>query len=98
MPKSMKFDRQRRVPVTDNERKQIRRQKLLHPSLRNTELAQWASEKFDRPVDASIVSRSLDKKYAYLDEKDLGKDFLRVSSRSTPQWPDLEEALFEWHQ
>ena len=89
-------DRRRRIPINEDERQKIQRHKKLHPSLSNHDLYQWASITFNQPIDESIISRSLQKKYAYLNRKVVRKDAHIYTSKSIPEWPNLEECLFEW--
>jgi hypothetical protein len=90
----------KRKAITDQERLQIRKRAKEHPGHQG-ELIKWFHQETGHQLNQSSISKILSSKYEYLDMKDPKKDKKELESTkrsSDGDWPELEAALFEWHQ
>lgn len=93
--------KQRRHPITDVQRKDLR----IHQQALIQENGKWTTnqmldffyEKYHRVLNQSTISESLSDTFKHLDEEDrpVNPDAKR---QRTSYWPDLEAAVFDWHQ
>ena len=91
------MEKQRRVPITEKQRRLIRQYDQQNPLFTQRKLAEWASREFNRTISQSTISECLGPKYAYLDTKVFSRKQKEGIQRSTPaQYPQLEAALFDW--
>jgi len=87
----------RRQPIDDALRRKIRRQSQDHPGLQ-AQLRQWAQNECGRDLTQGQISTILSPTYDYLDTDDRKDKHLTIQQHLKSDWPDLEAALFEWHQ
>lgn len=85
--------KKRRRVVTDADRARIREHNRLHPSPQR-HLVAWFKYETGHELNQSQVSKILSSDYDYLDT---GKH-KNVTKHRSPDYPDLEIALFEWQQ
>lgn len=86
----------RRSVISLQQKQALRAHKKQHPTLSNLALKQWFEASFQQTIAPSSVSEILSKKYDHLDgelhREPNQKRFRREN------WPELEEALFQWIQ
>ena len=89
--------RKRRRAITDAERKALRDYYFDESNGRppHKQLRQWFEQQFHHFPSQSTISESLSSTFAHLDNK---VQRLEVRKNRAAQWPDLEDALFEWQQ
>lgn len=85
-----------RSAISKGQKAQLRAQHHLKPYLSNLQLQKWFQETYERPIDPSSISRILSSRNAFLDDLDAHQ--LNDKRRRTEQWPELDQALFEWIQ
>jgi Fission yeast centromere protein N-terminal domain/Tc5 transposase DNA-binding domain len=90
----------KRKGLTDAHRLEIRKRNRTHPPAQQKDLIGWWEEQSGQLLHQSQISRILSSQYDYLDDLDTKKDKKQLESKRTSagDWPDLETALFEWHQ
>lgn len=91
--------KQRRIPITEAERRDLRQQKyVIHKGeISQKALRQWFFDNHRRWLNQSTISESLGDTYIYLD----GSSYLArpdLKRRTPSDWPALESCLFEWQQ
>ena len=71
-----------------------------HPQLTQIQLQQWFKSKFQHLLTQPTISESLSAKYTHLDAQSLDKSTLPTTCQcqKSVKYPELEDALFEWHQ
>ena len=71
-----------------------------HPQLTQIQLQQWFKSEFQHLLTQPTISESLSAKYTHLDAQSSDKSTLPTTcQRQKPaKYPELEDALFEWHQ
>jgi hypothetical protein len=89
--------KKRRMPIDDALRRKIRRHNQEHPG-GQAQLIQWVIEETGRKLQQSTISDILSAKYDYLDLDERKDRHLTTQRHNKSDWPDLEAALFEWHQ
>lgn len=99
-PASLSPPKKRRRGITDDERKALRdyfHENGQSPTDRPSQkhLQSWFSEKFDHKITQSSISTILSPAYAHLDTQE-NLNLPQKMKKRNPDWPDLEEALFEW--
>jgi hypothetical protein len=65
------------------------------------DLTELFTKETGHEINQSLISKILSKNYDYLDTIDKQKDKQVLQGKkknSIRDWPDLEAALFEWHQ
>lgn len=82
--------------ITATQRIELRQYARIHPRLRQAQLAAWFTDKY-HPITQATVSESLSSKYKELEEKELGQYTASLQKARVQRWPDLEEALLQWH-
>jgi len=90
----------RRRPITVAQRLALRRYAQKHPQLNQTALVTWFEKEFDHRLSQGTVSESLSKRFSHLDTTTISTNntTLEKTKARSPQWPQLEAALFEWHR
>lgn len=85
-----------RASYSTSERIALRRQHRQAPLLSQKQLAEWFTRVYKKPIKQTTVSNIIGKRYAHLDEP--GTIHNPSQKReSTRDWPDLEQALAQWH-
>lgn len=79
----------KRIAITGQQRAALRAQHHLKPYLSNIALRDWFNTTHSRAIDASIVSRSLSGKYAYLDDNP-STFHLQKTKHRAEHWPEPE--------
>lgn len=90
----------KRKALTDADRLIIRKRNRSHPPAHQKDLALWFKAETGHDVTQGMISRILSSQYAHLDNLDKRKDQNKLESKrhTAGDWPELEAALFEWHQ
>jgi hypothetical protein len=88
--------KQRRLAITDKERKTIRQYAQANEALRQSDIANWASHEFKRTITQSMVSKILTRKYLHLDKVSIPRGVSGISRIINADHPILERALYEW--
>jgi len=88
--------KQKRLPVTEKQRKQIRQYAQSNPHLKQNDVAAWASREWGRTITQAMVCKTLDDRYRYLDEQSFPRGVVSLSKIVPADHPILEKALFEW--
>ena len=90
--------KQRRIPITNEQRKLIRdyKYRICHGEASQKAIQQYFFENTGRRLTQSTISEILSPQYAHLDES--SNHHLSDMKKPHPYWPDLEAALFEWQQ
>ena len=65
--------------------------------LKQGELSQWFKKTFDEDVTQGQISQFLSKAYDHLDNDDIPR-WHDSKQRCIQRWPELESALYQWHQ
>ena len=89
-------ERQRRVAVTELQRKQIRQYAKSNPLSNQVDIANWATREFGRKIGQSTVSETLKARYKYLDDTTFARGYVGTTRQYQADYPLLEKALFEW--
>lgn len=85
-----------RNSITNDQKAALRAHHKTHLHLSNLELQKWFQETYQQPINPSSVSRILSARSAYLDN--LESHQLSNKRRRTEQWPELDQAIYEWIQ
>ena len=85
-----------RRPISNSQKAALRAQCHLKPSFSNFRLWKWFEETYEQSIGPSTISRVLSSQFAFLDT--LHTHQLSGKRRRTEQWPELDQALFEWIQ
>ena len=90
----------KRKALSDADRLEIRKRNKTHPPAHQKDLGIWWEGQSGHMLSQSMISRILSSQYDYLDNLDKKKDKDQLDSKrsSAGDWPELEAALFEWHQ
>ena len=90
----------RRRPITDVQRKDLRVHKRILIQKNGTwsisEMIDFFYKKHDRVLSKSSISESLSDRFSHLDKQYATHPDSKRKHDS--RWPDLEAALFDWHQ
>lgn len=93
--------RKRRRAITDAQRKDLRVHKQILMQKNNKwsmkEMIEFFDKNYDRVLSKSVISDILSDKFNHLDDEDHPPE-PETKRRYGAKWPDLEAALFEWHQ
>ena len=98
------ISRKRRRAVTDAQRKALRDYYYNDSNYnkKHEHLIQWFDQQFNHKINQSQVAKILGPRYKYLSEPVPGSAAVVVrpdaKRRKETEWPDLELALWEWHQ
>lgn len=89
--------KKRRRAVTEVERKDLRLHNASGPNnnLPRKILQDWFFQKYHHWLAESTISESLSNKFKRLDTGSLRPD---AKKQRAAEWPDMEQALFEWQQ
>jgi hypothetical protein len=87
-----------RSALTDNDRRNIRRQYSSHPSSQTAVRLSYEKQPSGRLFTQGQISKILSDKYAYLDTTNMKPKDLAAKRHYKGDFPDLEAALFEWQQ
>ncbi|KAF4227133.1 hypothetical protein CNMCM8980_007764 [Aspergillus fumigatiaffinis] len=83
-----------RKPISTSQKAALRAQKRLHPNATQKDLRKWFQETYDHTLSSGLISDILSRKYDYLDADSLPTRDAKRQRREN--WPELENALFEW--
>lgn len=89
--------KKRPYQMTDLGRVAIRKRHREHPG-KQADLIVWFYNTTGHLINQSQISKILSEKYANLDDPTLKKTVLGSKRQYDGKWPDLDLALFEWHQ
>jgi DDE superfamily endonuclease/Tc5 transposase DNA-binding domain/Fission yeast centromere protein N-terminal domain len=89
--------KKRTYQMTDLERVAIRKRYREHPG-KQADLITWFYNTTGHLINQSQISKILSERYASLDDLTLKKTALESKRHYDGKWPDLDLALFEWHQ
>lgn len=87
-----------RLALTDADRQRIRRRYREHPGPQKDLIGWFEKQPGGRTLNQGNISRVLSSKYAYLDTDDALTKDLSKRRQTSGEWPDLEDALFQWQQ
>ena len=88
--------KQRRLPITNEQRKLIRdHYRACRSEISQKSIQEYFFNQTGRRLNQSTISEILSPHFAYLDES---VNHLTVKRAHHPHWPNLEAALFEWQQ
>lgn len=97
MPQEARIGR-RRLAITTEQRCELRRHAKACPHLRQPQLASWFEDQYGHRISQATVSESLSSRFQHLDGDTAATAFIRAQRKKRNcEWPQLEEALFEWH-
>ena len=94
------MESKKRKALSDANRLEIRKCNRTHPPAYQRDLIVWWEGQSGQKLHQSQISRILSSYYDYLDDLNEKKDKKQLESKRacTGDWPELETALFEWHQ
>ena len=87
--------KQKRLAVTEKQRKQIREYTQLNSRLTQRDVALWALREWGRTITQAMVCKTLDDRYAYLDTQSFPRGVIGLAKIVPANYPILEKALFE---
>jgi len=88
--------KQKRLAVTEKQRKQIREYTQLNSHLTQRDVALWASREWGRTITQAMVCKTLDDRYAYLDTQSFPRGVISLAKIVPANYPILKKTLFEW--
>jgi hypothetical protein len=88
----------KRLPITDLERKNIRKRQREHPSTYPQLISWYADQPGGRTLTGGQISKILSKEYEKLDSDSRSNTQLSSKRRYDGRYPDHDIVLFEWQQ
>ena len=88
------------LSISVTQRLALRAHARSYPNLSQAQLREWFQREFQRLITQPTVSESLSSRFNHLEERLPNQPFLPTDRKRirTPLYPELEQALYEWHQ